>query len=100
MKKNYRQVLHMEEEESPPKVSLTPSSIDFGTVGYLRSGTKVLEVRNTGKVRRKENHVHVLLLSIKFDPWEDPRYHACSGSCLWRWRSQFVRLFLALRHQI
>lgn len=68
MKKNYRQVLHMEEEESPPKVSLKPSSIDFGTVGYLRSVTKGLEVRNIGKVRKKENRVHILLLSIRFDP--------------------------------
>lgn len=56
MKKLHRQVLHMEEEESPPKVSLTPTSIDFGAVGYLRSATKALEVKNTGKVCRKKSH--------------------------------------------
>jgi hypothetical protein len=48
----------MEEEETPPKVSLKPTSIDFGTVGYLRSVTKTLEVKNTGKVSAK-SQIHV-----------------------------------------
>jgi phosphatidylinositol-bisphosphatase len=86
MKKLNRQVLYMEEEETPPKVSLKPTSIDFGTVGYLRSVTKSARGENTGKVSRK-NPGCVFLLSIWFDPWEDPRYHARSGSCLWRRRS-------------
>jgi len=51
MRKLRRRVSYMEEEESPPKVSLKPTSIDFGTVGYLGSATKALEVKNTGKVR-------------------------------------------------
>jgi len=71
MRKLRRLVSHMEEEESPPKVSLKPTSIDFGTVGYLGSATKTLEVKNTGKVRRK-NRPHALLLQIRFDPWEGP----------------------------
>ena len=53
MKKLHRLVLHMEEEETPPKVNLKPTSIDFGTVGYSRSATKTLEVKNTGKVSKK-----------------------------------------------
>ena len=56
-------VLHMEEEEMPPKVTIQPGSIDLGGVGYLRSATKVLEVKNTGKVREIEAHV----LQIRFD---------------------------------
>lgn len=55
MKKLHRMVLHMEEEEMPPKVIITPPSIDLGGVGYLRSATNVLEVRNTGKVRRNRD---------------------------------------------
>jgi hypothetical protein len=51
MRKLYRQVLYMEEEETPPKISLNPTSIDFGTVGYLGSATKELVVKNIGKVR-------------------------------------------------
>lgn len=43
----------MEEEETPPKVSLKPASIDFGTVGYSRSVTMTLEVKNVGKVSTK-----------------------------------------------
>lgn len=58
MKKLNRLVLYMEEEETPPKVSLKPTSIDFGTVGYLRSVTKTLEVKNTGKVSAK-SQIHV-----------------------------------------
>ncbi|KAF9653656.1 DNase I-like protein [Thelephora ganbajun] len=50
VKKLHRQVLYMEEEETPPKVSLKPASIDFGTVWYLRSATKTLEVKNTGRI--------------------------------------------------
>ena len=50
MKKLHRLVLYMEEEEAPPKVSLKPTSIDFGTVGYLRSAARTLEVKNIGKV--------------------------------------------------
>lgn len=53
MKKLNRQVLYMEEEETPPKVSLKPASIDFGTVGYSRSVTMTLEVKNVGKVSTK-----------------------------------------------
>lgn len=91
MKKLRRSVLYMEEEETPPKASLKPTSIDFGTVGYSRSVTKTLEVKNTGKVseggKNKFFQAHAFLLSIKFDPWEDPRYLARFGSCLWRWRS-------------
>lgn len=49
-KKLNRQVLYMEEEEALPKVSLKPASVEFGGVGYLRSATKTLEVKNTGKV--------------------------------------------------
>ena len=50
-RKLYRQVMYMEEEETPPKISLKPTSIDFGTVGYLRSASKELLVKNVGKVR-------------------------------------------------
>jgi phosphatidylinositol-bisphosphatase len=50
VRKLYRQVMYMEEEETPPKITLAPTSIDFGTVGYLKSVTKTLEVTNTGKV--------------------------------------------------
>ena len=53
MKKLNRLVLYMEEEETPPKIGLKPASVDFGTVGYLRSATKTLEVKNTGKVSTK-----------------------------------------------
>ena len=49
--KLYRQVLYMEEEETPPRVKLEPTSIDLGTVGYLKSATRALVVRNIGKVR-------------------------------------------------
>ena len=58
----------MEEEETPPRISINPTSIDFGPVGYLRSITKTLEVRNTGKVGRP----HFLVFLIEFDPWEGP----------------------------
>lgn len=51
MKRLHRLVLHMEEEEMPPKVTIAPGSIDLGRVGYLRSAAKILEVQNTGKVR-------------------------------------------------
>lgn len=54
----------MEEQETPPKVSLGPASIDFGAVGYLRSVTKTLEVKNIGKV--SENYRHMVLLPIWF----------------------------------
>ena len=50
MKKLNRRVLYMEEQETPPKISLKPASIDFGAAGYLRSVTKTLEVKNIGKV--------------------------------------------------
>ena len=50
MKKLNRQVLYMDEQETPPKISLKPASIDFGAAGYLRSVTKTLEVKNVGKV--------------------------------------------------
>jgi len=50
MKKLNRLVMYMEEEETPPKISLKPTPIDFGRVGYLRSATRTLEVKNTGKV--------------------------------------------------
>ena len=50
MKKLNRQVLYMEEQETPPKVNLKPASIDFGEAGYSQSMTKTLEVKNTGKV--------------------------------------------------
>lgn len=53
-KKLYRQVMYMEEEETPPKISLKPTSIDFGTVGYSRSAARTLEVKNVGKVSGEE----------------------------------------------
>jgi len=80
-RKLYRQVLYMEEEETPPKVSLKPASIDFGAVGYLRSVTKTLEVKNTGRVSVKFPD---RFCRLGFTPCEDPRFHARSGSCLWR----------------
>jgi hypothetical protein len=51
MKKLHRMVLHMEEEEMRPMVTIEPASIDLGRVGYLRSATRMLEVKNSGKVR-------------------------------------------------
>jgi len=87
MKKLNRLVLYMEEEETLPKVSLQPGSIDFGTVGYLRSVTRTLEVKNTGKVSKIKFQMHVILLSIRFDLWVDPRYRAHFDSCLWRRRN-------------
>jgi len=88
MKKLNRQVLYMEEQETPPKVSLKPASIDFGAAGYLRSVTKTLEVKNVGKVSAEfRAYCPSTDLVSKFHTCEDPRYPARSGSCLWRPRN-------------
>ena len=85
MRKLNRQVLYMEEQETPPKISLEPASIDFGAVGYLRSVTKTLEVKNIGKVSAEFQAYGPSTDSVpKFHTWKDPRYPARSGSCLWR----------------
>ncbi|KAF9788098.1 DNase I-like protein [Thelephora terrestris] len=68
-RKLHRQVLYMEEEEAPPKISLEPSSIDFGTVGYLRSVTRALEVRNIGKIPCAFRFVPLEVEELICPPW-------------------------------